>query len=186
MKKHLLLAFLLLCSLAASAQYMAGKPRKKYTFPKKDEECQYVLNVTKNTDEDAEVDACVTRVAYRPYAELLTEIDELKKLKSWADTTYQRRFSQLPAGGLLVVTMYRRGGANADPSYLSVVAKDKDNKEVFNVPALTAGEGRFWNRDLYVSKRSIPFVKTETPQDLNLVINDIKTKQTFEYVVKTQ
>ena len=186
MKKFFLLAILFMGALAASAQYMPGKPRKKYTFPRKDEESPYVLNVTKNTDEDAEVDACVTRVAYRPYAELLTEIDELKKLKSWADTTYQRRFSQLPAGGLLVVTMYRRGGANADPSYLSVVAKDKDNKEVFNVPALTAGEGRFWNRDLYVSKRSIPFVKTETPQDLTLVINDIKTKQSFEYVVKTQ
>jgi hypothetical protein len=186
MKKQFLLALLLLCALASSAQYMAGKPRKKYTFPKKDEECQYVLNVTKNTDEDAEVDACVTRVAYRPYAELLAEIDELKKLKSWADTTYQRRFGQLPAGGLLIVTMYRRGGANADPAYLSVVAKDKDDKEVLNVPALPGGQGRFWNRDLYMSKRAIPFVKTETPQELTLVINDIKTKQTFEYIVKTQ
>ncbi|SHK70240.1 hypothetical protein [Hymenobacter psychrotolerans] len=186
MKKAFLLATLLLCTLLASAQYMPGTPRKKYLRPKKDEECQHVLNVTKNTDEDAEVDACVTRVAYRPYAELLTEIDVLRKMNSWADTTYQRRLGQLPAGGQLTVTMYRRGGANADPSYLSVVAKDKEGKEVFNVPALEGGQGRFWNRDLYVSKRTIPFVKTEAPQDLSLLINDIKTKQTFEYIVKAQ
>jgi len=186
MKKVILLATLLTCTLAASAQYMPGKPRKKYMVAKKDEECPYVLNVTKNTDEDAEVDACVTRVAYRPYADLLTEIDALKKIKGWADTTYQRRFSQLPPGGELSVTMYRRGAANADPALLSVVAKDKQGQEVLNVPALVAGNGRFWNRDLYMSKRTIPFVKTEAPQELSLLVNDAKTKQTFEYIIKTQ
>lgn len=186
MKKIVLLAALLVCTLAASAQYMAGKPRKKYMVAKKDDECQYVFNVTKNTDEDAEVDACVTRLAYRPYAELLTEIDALKKMNSWADTTYQRRLSQLPAGGQLVVTMYRRGSANADPAYLSLTAKDKEGKEVLTLAELPGGNGRFWNRDLYVSKRAIPFVKTETPQDLTVLINDAKTKQTFEYIVKTQ
>jgi hypothetical protein len=186
MKKSILALVLLTCTLAASAQYMPGKPRKKYMVAKKDEECPYVLNVTKNTDEDAEVDACVTRVAYRPYADLLTEIDALKKIKNWADTTYQRRFSALPPGGELSVTMYRRGAANADPALLSVAAKDKDGKEVLSLPALTAGNGRFWNRDLYMSKRTIPFVKTEAPQDITLLINDAKTKQTFEYIIKTQ
>ncbi|MBD2716095.1 hypothetical protein KBK19_13720 [Microvirga sp. STR05] len=186
MKKTILFVALLTCTLAASAQYMPGKPRKKYMVAKKDEECPYVLNVTKNTDEDAEVDACVTRVAYRPYSDLLADIDVQRKMNSWADTTYQRRFSQLPPGGQLTVTMYRRGGANADPAYLSVSAKDKTGKEVFSLPALEGGQGRFWNRDLYVSKRTIPFVKTDTPQDLSLFINDIKTKQTFEYVVKAQ
>lgn len=186
MKKIVLLAALLVCTLAASAQYMPGKPRKKYMVAKKDDECQYVFNVTKNTDEDAEVDACVTRLAYRPYAEMLTEVETLKKMNSWADTTYQRRLSQLPAGGQLIVTMYRRGAANADPAYLSLTAKNKDGKEILTLPALPSGTGRFWNRDLYVSKRAIPFVKTELPQDLKVLINDAKTKQTFEYVVKTQ
>ncbi|MDU0368884.1 hypothetical protein ACFPAF_00640 [Hymenobacter endophyticus] len=186
MKKLLLLAILVLSTLAASAQYMPGKPRKKYTFPKKDEESPYVLNVTKNTDEDAEVDACVTRVAYRPYSMLLMEINELKRMNNWADTTYQRRFTQLPAGGQLTVTMYRRGAPNADPAYLSLVAKDKEGKEVLNVPGLTAGNGRFWNRDLYMSKRTIPFVKVEAPQDITLVINDAKTKQNFEYIIKAE
>lgn len=186
MKKTFLLAVLLLGSLAASAQYMAGKPRKKYTFPKKDEESPYVLNVTKNTDEDAEVDACVTRVAYRPYAELLAEITELKRINNWADTTYQRRFQQLPAGGQLVVTMYRRGAVNADPAYLSLVAKNKDGKEIMNVAALPAGQGRFWNRDLYMSKRTVAFVKSDAPQDVTLTINDAKTKQNFEYIIKAQ
>ena len=186
MKKLLLLAVLVLSTLAASAQYMPGKPRKKYTFPRKDEESPYVLNVTKNTDEDAEVDACVTRVAYRPYTELLTEINELKRMNSWADTTYQRRLQQLPAGGQLSVTMYRRGAPNADPAYLSLVAKDKEGKELLNVPGLPAGNGRFWNRDLYMSKRVIPFVKVETPQDVTLTINDAKTKLNFEYIVKAE
>ena len=186
MKKVVLLLTLLTCTLAASAQYMPGKPRKKYVVAKKDEECQYVLNVTKNTDEDAEVDACVTRLAYRPYAELLAEIDALKKIKNWADTTYQRRFGQLPPGGELSVTMYRRGAANADPALLSVAAKDKDGKELLNLPALEAGNGRFWNRDLYMSKRVIPFVKTTAPQEVTVLVNDAKTKQTFEYIVKTQ
>ncbi|MCA8830638.1 hypothetical protein [Hymenobacter pini] len=186
MKKILLLAVLVLSTLAASAQYMPGKPRKKYTFPKKDEESPYVLNVTKNTDEDAEVDACVTRVAYRPYSLLLTEINELKRMNNWADSTYQRRFQQLPAGGQLVVTMYRRGSQNADPAYLSVVGKTKDGKEVLNVPGLTAGNGRFWNRDLYMSKRTVPFVKVDAPQDIYLTINDAKTKQNFEYIIKAE
>ncbi|MBX0289383.1 hypothetical protein K3G63_02980 [Hymenobacter sp. HSC-4F20] len=186
MKKFFLLSALLLTTLAASAQYMPGKPRKKYAFPKKDEESPYVLNVTKNTDEDAEVDACVTRVAYRPYAELLTEITELKRMNNWADTTYQRRFQQLPAGGLLTVTMYRRGAQNADPAYLSLVAKTKEGKEVLSLPELPAGQGRFWNRDLYMSKRTVPFTKTDVPQDVFLTINDAKTKQNFEYIIKVQ
>lgn len=186
MKKLLLLVLLIFGTLATSAQYMPGKPRKKYTFPRKDEESPYVLNVTKNTDEDAEVDACVTRVAYRPYAELLTEINELKRMNSWADTTYQRRFAQLPAGGQLTVTMYRRGAANADPAYLSLLAKDKDGQELLNVPGLTAGNGRFWNRDLYMSKRVIPFSKVTAPQDVTLTINDAKTKQNFEYIIKAE
>ena len=186
MKKFILLSFLLLGTLAASAQYMPGKPRKKYAFPKKDEESTYVLNVTKNTDEDAEVDACVTRVGYLPYADLLLQTNELKRINSWADTTYQRRLAQLPAGGQLTVTMYRRGAKNADPAYLSLVAKSKDGQELLNLPELAAGQGRFWNRDLYVSKRVIPFVKTETEQDIFLTINDVKTRQNFEYIIKAK
>ncbi|SET32336.1 hypothetical protein [Hymenobacter actinosclerus] len=186
MKKTLLLSLLLTSTLAASAQYMAGKPRKKYTFPKKDDESTYVLNVTKNTDEEAEVDACVTRVAYLPYADLLAQINELKRINSWADTTYQRRLTQLPAGGQLTVTMYRRGAKNADPSYLSLLAKNKAGQELLNLPELPAGQGRFWNRDLYMSKRVIPFVKVEGEQDVSLTINDAKTRQNFEYIIKAQ
>lgn len=186
MKKFLFLSLLMLGTLAASAQYMPGKPRKKYTFPRKDEESTYVLNVTKNTDEDAEVEACVTRVGYLPYTDLLTQINELKRINTWADTTYQRRLAQLPAGGQLTVTMYRRGAKNADPSYLNLVAKDKDGKELLNLPELPGGQGRFWNRDLYVSKRVVPFVKVEGEQDIYLTINDAKTKQNFEYVIKAQ
>lgn len=186
MKKLLLLTLLLSSTLAASAQYMAGKPRKKYAFPKKDDESTYVLNVTKNTDEDAEVDACVTRVAYLPYTDLLAQINELKRINSWADTTYQRRLNLLPAGGQLTVTMYRRGAKNADPGYLSLLAKNKAGEELLNLPELTAGQGRFWNRDLYMSKRTIPFVKVEGEQDVFLTINDAKTKQNFEYVIKAQ
>lgn len=187
MKKLILLSLLLLSTVAVSAQYMAGKPRKKYTFPKKDDESAYVLNVTKNTDEDAEVDACVTRVAYLPYADLLAQINELKRINSWADTTYQRRLAQLPAGGQLTVTMYRRGAKNADPAYLSLLAKTKAGEELLNLPGLDAGQGRFWNRDLYVSKRIIPFVKVPAEeQEVFLTINDAKTKQNFEYIIKAQ
>ncbi|MBT9394646.1 hypothetical protein KLP40_15855 [Hymenobacter sp. NST-14] len=186
MKKLILLTILVLGTLAASAQYMPGKPRKKYTFPKKDEESTYVLNVTKNTDEDAEVDACVTRVAYLPYTDLLAQTNELKRINSWADTTYQRKLAQLPAGGQLTITMYRRGAKNADPSYLSVVAKTKDGKELLNLAELPGGQGRFWNRDLYMSKRVIPFTKVEGEQDVFLTINDAKTRQEFEYIIKAQ
>src|SRR5689334_14256077 len=110
--KQLFLFLALFISLAASAQVKSE--RKRYLRPKKDEECPYVLNVTKNTDEDAEVSASVTRVAYRPYTELLTVLAELKKMNNWADTTYQRKLQQLPAGGQLEITMLRRGAQNAD------------------------------------------------------------------------
>ncbi|NVO33328.1 hypothetical protein [Hymenobacter lapidiphilus] len=186
MKKLFLITLILSSTLAASAQSMAGKPRKKYAFPKKDEESTYVLNVTKNTDEEAEIDACVTRVAYLPYVDLLAQINELKRINSWADTTYQRRLTQLPAGGQLTVTMYRRGSKNADPSYLSLLAKNKAGEELLNLPELPAGQGRFWNRDLYMSTRVIPFVKVASEQDVSLTINDAKTRQNFEYIIKAQ
>ena len=182
MKKFLLIV-LSLATLAASAQTMPGTPRKKYLRPKKDEECAHVLNVTKNTDEDAEVSASFTRLAYRPYPELLAEITELRRLHNWADTTYQRRLAALPAGGQLVVTMYRRGAQNADPAYLSITAKDKTGKQVFAQPTLPAGTGRFWNRDLYMAKQTIPFVKIEDSQSLTVVINDARLKQDFEYII---
>ncbi|MBC6989740.1 hypothetical protein [Hymenobacter sp. BT491] len=183
--KKLLLVVLLLASVGASAQ-MKPVERKRYLRPKKDENCAYVFNVTKNTDEDSEADGAVTRLAYRPYAELLAEIDALRKMNNWADSTYQRRFSTLPAGGTLVITMLRRGAQNADPAYLALSAKDKDGKVLLAQESLPAGSGRFWNRDLYTSQRTIPFVKTETPQEVSIVINDAKLKQDFMYLVKTQ
>jgi len=184
--KHLFFCITLLISFGASAQILPGTPRKKYLRPKKDEECAYVLNVTKNTDEEAEMTASATRIAYRPYAELLTEITELRKINSWADSTYQRRLQALPTGGMLVITMYRRGAQNADPALLSVTARDKAGKELFALPSLPEGEGRFWNRDLYMSKRSIPFVKIEDQQAVYVTLNDAKLKQDFEYIINTQ
>ena len=145
-----------------------------------------MLNVTKNTDEDAELTASVTRLAYRPYDELLTEITELRKINNWADSTYQRRLKALPAGGMLVITMYRRGAQNADPALLSVTAHDKAGKEIFTLSSLPEGQGRFWNRDLYMSKRSIPFVKTENQHPVFVTLNDAKLKQDFEYIVTVQ
>ena len=183
--KQLFLVVALLASFASSAQADPGTPRKRYLRPKKDENCQYVQNVTKNTEEESEIDGSLTRVAYRPYAELLTEIDELRKINHWADSTYQRRFNALAPGGVLTVTMMRKGPKNADPSFLTVAARTKDGKEVFT-QQLTPGTGRFWTRDLYKSERTIPFVKTEQPQALQLTITDDKLKQQFEYVINAQ
>ncbi|MCC2546312.1 hypothetical protein LJY25_07635 [Hymenobacter sp. BT175] len=183
-KLFLLLCFFSFVVATAQAQ-MASPERKRYFRPKKDEECALVQNVTKNTDEDSEKDATVTRVAYRPYAELLTALDAMREMNRWADSTYQRRLKSLPPGGELKVTMYRRGAQNADPSLLSLSAKDKDGKEVFT-QTLTAGTGRFWNRDQYKSERAIPFVKVETPQPVTLIITDSKLKQSFEYIISAQ
>ena len=184
--KQFFFLFALFLSFEASAQMLPGTPRKKYLRPKKDEECAYVLNVTKNTDEEAEVTASVTRLAYRPYAELLTEITELRRMNNWADSTYQRKLQALPTGGVLVVTMYRRGAQNADPALLSVTARDKAGKELLTVPTLPEGQGRFWNRDLYMSKRTIPFVKIENQSAVIVTLNDAKLKQDFEYIVNVQ
>jgi hypothetical protein len=186
--KQALLFLALFTSLTAAAQAptpIPGTPRKKYLRPQKDKDCAFVQNVTKNTDEDSDQNGTLTRLAYRPYTELLTEIDALRKMNNWADTTYQRRFSTLPPGGVLVVTMYRQGAKNADPSALSVVGKDEAGKELF-AQTLAAGAGRFWNRDQYVSQRIIPFVKQETPQSVAVTITDAKLKQNFEYVVNPQ
>jgi hypothetical protein len=173
----------LLTSFAALAQPTgkAAQGRKKYLFPQKDSESAYVQNVTKNTDEDQEVDGSFTRLAYRPYADMLAEITELKRIHSWADTTFQRRLAALPAGGVLLVTMRRQGAPNANPSFLTVTATNKDGVEVFkHTPA--AGTGRFFGRDLYQVKPQIPFVNLE-PQTLNVSIRDAKLYQTFDYVV---
>ncbi|UOQ71154.1 hypothetical protein [Hymenobacter cellulosilyticus] len=182
--KKLFLLITLLSSFAASAQ-MVTPERKRYMRPKKDEECALVLNVTKNTDEDSQKDASMTRVAYRPYAELVTALNAMREMNRWADSTYQRRFKNLPLGGELQVTMYRRGAQNADPSALALKATTKDGKEVL-AQTLTAGTGRFWNQDQYKSERIIPFVKMETPQPLTLIISDAKLKQDFEYVINVQ
>jgi hypothetical protein len=178
-----MLGLCLFTSLAALAQPTgkAAQGRKKYLFPQKDSESAYVQNITKNTDEDQDVDGSFTRLVYRPYADMLKEITELKRIHQWADTTFQRRLAALPAGGALLVTIRRQGAPNANPGLLTITATTKDGKEVFtNTPA--PGTGRFFGRDLYQAQRLIPFVKLD-PQALNVSIRDAKLYQTFEYLV---
>jgi hypothetical protein len=159
----------------------AAQGRKKYMFPQKDAESAYVQNVTKNTDEDQEVDGSFTRLGYRSYADMLAEITELKHIHSWADTTFQRRLAALPPGGALLVTMRRQGAPAANLSFLTITVTTKDGQEVFKQTP-TPGPGRFFGRDLYQAQRLIPFPKVE-PQALNVSIRDTKLYQTFEYVV---
>jgi hypothetical protein len=109
----------------------AGPPRKRYMFAQKDPECPVVANITKNTDEDADVTGSYTRVCYRSPAEMLAEIQELSKIHSWADSTYQRRLAALPAGGALVVTIHRQGAKNADLALLTLSARTKEGAEVY-------------------------------------------------------
>jgi hypothetical protein len=177
------LALLLLSFGAVLAQPTTknGQGRKKYVFPQKDAESIYVQNITKNTEEDQDIDGSFTRLGYRPYADMLAEITELRRIHSWADTTYQRRLAALPEGGTLVVTMRRQGAPNANPANLSITATARDGKEVFShTPA--PGTGRFHGRDLYQVKRVIPFPKLEA-QELKVSIRDAKLYQTFEYLV---
>jgi len=158
----------------------AGPPRKRYVFAQKDPECPVVANVTKNTDEDADVTGSYTRVCYRSATELQAEIQELSKLHNWADTTYQRRLAALPAGGALVLTIHRRGAQNTDPSSLLLTARTKDGAEVYTATP-KPGTGRFFGRDLYQAQQAVPFVKPTVPGPYLLTIQDTKLKQVFEY-----
>jgi len=163
-----------------------GLPRKRYMFAQKDPECPVVANITKNTDEDAEVTGTYTHVCYRSPADLLVEINELRKMNTWADSTYQRRLAALPPGGALVLTIHRKGAKNADPAYLYLTAHTKEGKEIYTATP-TTGTGRFFGRDLYQSTRIIPFVKTEASADpITLVINDTRLRQLFEYTLSIQ
>ncbi len=169
---------LLLLALAPAAHAQA---RKRYMFAQKNPECPAVANLTKNTDEDAEVSASYTHLCYRSPAELLLEINELRKIHAWADSTYQRRLARLPAGGLLVLTIHRQGATNADPSLLTLSARDKDGKELFKATP-RPGTGRFFGRDLYQSKQNIPFVKLDPAAGpFLLLVNDSRLRQQFEY-----
>ena len=159
----------------------AAQGRKRYVFAQRDPESQYVSNVTKNTDEDQDIDGSFTRLGYRSYADMLTEIDHLKKLHDWADTTYQRRLAAIPPGGALLVLVHRQGPKSIDLANLTVTATDKTGKEVFN-HTLAPGTGRFFGRDLYQGQRYIPFPKMEA-QELKVSIRDAKLYQTFEYVL---
>lgn len=163
-----------------------GLPRKRYLFAQKDPECPVVANVTKNTDEDAEVTGTYTHVCYRSPADLLVEIDELRKIHTWADSTYQRRLAALPPGGALVVTIHRKGPKNADPSALIISARTKDGKILYTAtPA--AATGRFFGRDLYQSKQVVPVAKTEgNTGPITLIINDTRLRQLFEYTLTMQ
>ncbi|TPG61713.1 hypothetical protein [Hymenobacter nivis] len=155
--------------------------KRHYMFPQRDAESPAVQNVTKNTDEDADVNGTYTRLAYRPYAQMLTEIDELRRLHTWADTTYQRRLAALPAGGALQVTIRRKGPGSANLSNLVITATDKAGQEVFKiVPPATPG--RFFGRDLYQAQGLIALPKLE-PQDLKVRVGDAKLYLAFEYVV---
>ncbi|WP_201981181.1 hypothetical protein [Hymenobacter rubidus] len=182
-RHFLVLALLGLCAGTALAQPTgkAAKGRKRYTFAQRDSESPYVQNVTKNTDEEQDVDGSFTRLGYRSYADMLTEISALKKLHDWADTTYQRRVAAIPAGGALVVTIHRQGPKNADLGNLTLTVTDKTGKEIFaHTPP--HGTGRFFGRDLYQAKAVIPFPKME-PQELNVSIRDAKLYQTFDYTL---
>ncbi|MBJ6144798.1 hypothetical protein [Hymenobacter sp. BT559] len=158
----------------------AGPPRKKYMFAQKDPECPVVANITKNTDEDADITGSYTRVCYRSQAEMLAEIDELRRIHTWADSTYQRRLAALPPGGALLLTIHRQGAKNADPSALTLTARTKDGAEVYTATP-KPGSGRFFGRDLYQAQQAVPFVKPAVPGPYLLSITDSKLQQVFEY-----
>lgn len=185
LRRHFLTVVLLgLCAGAALAQPTgkAAKGRKRYTFSQKDAESPYVQNVTKNTDEEQDVDGSFTRLGYRSYPDMLTEITALKKLHDWADTTYQRRVAAIPAGGTLLVIVHRQGPKGVEMSNLTLTATDKAGKEVF-AQTLAPATGRFFGRDLYQGKAVIPFPKMD-PQELNVSIRDAKLYQTFDYTLE--
>jgi len=163
----------------------AGPPRKKYMFAQKDPECPVVANITKNTDEDADVTGSYTRVCYRSPAEMLAEIDELRRIHTWADSTYQRRLATLPPGGALLLTIHRQGAKNADPSSLTLTARTKDGAEVYTATP-KPGTGRFFGRDLYQAQQAVPFVKPTVPGPYLLSITDSKLRQVFEYQLSIQ
>ena len=155
--------------------------KRHYVFPQRDAESPTVQNVTKNTDEEAGINGVYTRLAYRPYPQMLTEIDALRKLHSWADSTYQRRLAALPPGGGLMVTIRRKGPGSANLINLVVTATDKTGQEVFKiVPPATPG--RFYGRDLYQAQGLLPVPKIE-PQELKVSVGDTKLYLSFEYLV---
>ena len=163
----------------------ASPPRKRYVFAQKDPECPVVANITKNTDEDADVTGSYTRVCYRSPAELLAEIEELSKIHSWADSTYQRRLAALPPGGALVLTIHRQGAKNTDPALLTLSARTKDGAEVYTATP-KPGTGRFFGRDLYQTSQAVPFVKPAAPGPYILSITDTRLRQVFEYQLTIQ
>ena len=174
---------LMLCAGAALAQPTgkAAKGRKRYTFAQKDSESPYVQNVTKNTDEEQDVDGSFTRLGYRSYTDMVAELTTLRKLHDWADTTYQRRVGAVPPGGTLLVIIHRQGPKNADLANLTVTVTNKAGKEVFAQP-LAPGSARFFGRDLYQAKAVIPFPVLD-PQELSVSIRDAKLYQTFDYTL---
>ena len=182
-RHFLTVALLCLCAGAALAQPTgkAAKGRKRYTFAQKDSESPYVQNVTKNTDEEQDVDGSFTRLGYRTYIEMVAELTALKKLHDWADTTYQRRVGAVPPGGALLVIIHRQGPKNADLTNLTLTVTDKAGKEVF-AQTLAPGSPRFFGRDLYQAKAVIPFPVLD-PQELSVSIRDAKLYQTFDYIL---
>ena len=182
-RHFLTVALLLLCAGAALAQPTgkAAKGRKRYTFAQKDSESPYVQNITKNTDEEQDVDGSFTRVGYRTYTEMVAELTALKKLHDWADTTYQRRVGTVPPGGALLVIIHRQGPKNADLANLTLTITDKAGKEVF-AQTLAPSSARFFGRDLYQAKAVIPFPVLD-PQELSVSIRDAKLYQTFDYTL---
>jgi len=176
-----LLAALLGGATAAHSQSPNGPARKRYMFAQKNPECPVVANITKNTDEDADVTGTYTHVCYRSPEEMLAEINELRKIHDWADSTYQRRLAALPPGGALVLDIRRQGAKNADPSLLTIAARTKEGKEVFTATP-KPGFGRFYGRDLYWNKQLIPFIKLDPANGpLTLIITDTRLRQQFEY-----
>ena len=182
-RHFLFVALLCLCAGAALAQPTgkAAKGRKRYAFAQRDSESPYVQNVTKNTDEEQDVDGSFTRIGYRTYIEMVAELTALKKLHDWADTTYQRRVGAVPPGGALLVIIHRQGPKNADLSNLTLTVTDKAGKEVF-AQTLAPGSARFFGRDLYQAKAVIPFPVLD-PQELSVSIRDAKLYQTFDYTL---
>ena len=182
-RHFLTVGLLMLCAGAALAQPTgkAAKGRKRYTFAQKDSESPYVQNVTKNTDEEQDVDGSFTRLGYRSYTDIVAELTTLKKLHDWADTTYQRRVGAVPPGGALLVIIHRQGPKNADLTTLTVTVTNKAGKEVFAQP-LAPGSARFFGRDLYQAKAVIPFPVLD-PQELSVSIRDAKLYQTFDYTL---
>lgn len=179
---------LILLLLVASATTCFAQELKRNKTPKQDYDNKRVYHVTKNTSFVTSPAIVYTQLGFKPYAELLGELQRKRGLGIITDQELETKKAALPAGGILRIESRRKTIEQSDSKNFIIVIQDKSGKEVHRTTCPSA-QGILISETLnlpkhYATMVDVPIDATLNGSEFNLYIIDDALGLKFEYIIK--